>query len=74
MSTLAEYYDEEDPLDYTKRTEDIELPGDLYALQKKDATAACEFSMMHRIIVLFEVVSMSCAYVLDKQPLNLQAA
>ena len=45
LSTLAEYFDEEDPLDYSKRTEDIELPGDLYALQKKGATATYAFSI-----------------------------
>ena len=48
VSTLAEYFDEEGSLDYTKGTEDVHLPGDLYNLQKKGATARCALSMMHQ--------------------------
>ena len=48
LSTLAEYFDEEDRLDYTKETEDVHLPGDLYGLQKKGTTVICARSMMHR--------------------------
>ena len=34
LSSLDEYFHEEDPLDYTEAVEDVELPGDLYADQK----------------------------------------
>ncbi|CAK0785690.1 hypothetical protein CVIRNUC_008901 [Coccomyxa viridis] len=37
LSTLAEYFNKEDTLDYTKGAEDVHLPGDLYGLQKKGA-------------------------------------
>ena len=47
LSTLAEYFDEEHPLDYTKEAEDVHLPGDLYGLQKKGAYAACALGMTH---------------------------
>ena len=50
LSTLAEYFDEEHILDYTKGAEDVHLPGELYGLQKKGAYAACALSMMHRTI------------------------
>lgn len=50
LSTLAEYFNKEDTLDYTKGAEDVHLPGDLYGLQKKGAHATCALSMMHRTI------------------------
>ena len=48
LSTLADFFDEEHLLDYTKGAEDVHLPGDLYGLQKKGAYAACAPSVMHR--------------------------
>ncbi len=43
LSSLEEYFHEEEPLGYTEAIEDVELPGDLYADPKNgEAAMLCD--------------------------------